>query len=390
MAKTVTKYSIFLASPSDLNEERSAVEEVIDELNITYGQKEGIIFELLKWETHSAPGISLDGPQGLVNADIGNDYDMLIGLLWKRFGTKTNNAESGTEEEFNIALERFRTTNHSPQILVYFKNSFFGSLSELDPIQLGKVKSFQERLKNEKVTFGEFDKIELLKTYLRLHIPRRIALLSTQTPEHPHDQTIQQSNVQIAELIQREELGLLDYNEIITDSSEAVTNSLNAIADATEWVGLEVTKKTEELGRISKAPNTNPTVIKELLKRTAKLFDNYSSRIEMEIPIFYSNFEESMNASTGLLTVLDDFATDDSPSEVPALRNVMIKLRQSLLNGLEGMQQFKDTLDKFPRIQSDLNKSKRNAANQIGIFIRQLENCIQLIDDFLDEVDLID
>ncbi len=36
MAKTVTKYSIFIASPSDLEEERIAIEEVTKELNLTF------------------------------------------------------------------------------------------------------------------------------------------------------------------------------------------------------------------------------------------------------------------------------------------------------------------------------------------------------------------
>jgi len=58
MAKTVTKYSVFIASPSDLQEERIAIEEVTKELNLTFGIKQNIVIELLKWETHSAPGIS--------------------------------------------------------------------------------------------------------------------------------------------------------------------------------------------------------------------------------------------------------------------------------------------------------------------------------------------
>ncbi|MGB5436888.1 MAG: DUF4062 domain-containing protein, partial [Maribacter sp.] len=96
MAKTVTKYSVFIASPSDLQEERIAIEEVTKELNLTFGIKQNIVIELLKWETHSAPGISEIHPQELINEDIGNEYDIFIGLLWKKFGTPTDKAGSGT------------------------------------------------------------------------------------------------------------------------------------------------------------------------------------------------------------------------------------------------------------------------------------------------------
>jgi hypothetical protein len=92
MAKTVTKYSIFVGSPSDLDEERIAIEEVIKELNLIFGAKQNLVLELLKWETHSAPGISNTHPQELINNDIGEEYDIFLGLLWKRFGTQTEKA----------------------------------------------------------------------------------------------------------------------------------------------------------------------------------------------------------------------------------------------------------------------------------------------------------
>ena len=65
MPTTVSKYRIFLASPSDLTEEREAIDAVISELNENYGNQNNIIIELLKWETNSAPAISNDTPNGL-------------------------------------------------------------------------------------------------------------------------------------------------------------------------------------------------------------------------------------------------------------------------------------------------------------------------------------
>ena len=107
MAKTITKYSIFMGSPSDLEEERVAIEEVIKELNLSYGAKHDLFIELLKWETHSAPGISTSHTQELINNDIGDEYDIFLGMLWKRFGTATEKAGSGTQEEFERALYKF-------------------------------------------------------------------------------------------------------------------------------------------------------------------------------------------------------------------------------------------------------------------------------------------
>lgn len=57
MPQVIQKFKIFLASPSDVNDERLAMSEVINELNLTYGTRAGVTMELVKWETHAAPGI---------------------------------------------------------------------------------------------------------------------------------------------------------------------------------------------------------------------------------------------------------------------------------------------------------------------------------------------
>lgn len=105
-----------------MNEEREAVSEVVSELNLTYGNPNNIVIELLKWETNSAPAISKTSVQDIVNKDI-PEYDLFVGLLWMKFGTPTKDFGSGTEEEFNIAHKRFISNDKSLQILFYFKNS---------------------------------------------------------------------------------------------------------------------------------------------------------------------------------------------------------------------------------------------------------------------------
>lgn len=145
MPETVTKYKIFLASPSDLNKDRTSIDEVIKELNLTYGQQNNIVLELKKWETHSAPGVSMAYTQDLINKDINDDYDLFIGLMWLKFGTPTNNAGSGTEEEFNRAFERFKNSSDILQILFYFKNSPPISLQDIIPSELEKVNDFKKK-----------------------------------------------------------------------------------------------------------------------------------------------------------------------------------------------------------------------------------------------------
>src|SRR5882757_6446254 len=90
--------SVFVASPSDVANERAKLESIISEINVTWSRQLGIRLDLIRWETHANPGIDVDA-QAVINKQIPDDYDIFIGILWCRYGTPTQRAESGTIEE---------------------------------------------------------------------------------------------------------------------------------------------------------------------------------------------------------------------------------------------------------------------------------------------------
>ncbi|ARV08587.1 hypothetical protein BTO05_02625 [Winogradskyella sp. PC-19] len=174
MPKSLPHYRIFLASPSDLKDDRDSIDDVINELNLTFGSQHNIHLDLIKWETHSAPGITNNHVQKIINKDVGNEYDLFVGLLWKRFGTPTDEADSGTEEEFLNAYKRYQDNSSSLQILFYFNNSPF-SLDDINLEELKKIKDFKSDIsKNKNVLYWEYNDSEQLSYFLRTHIPKRI------------------------------------------------------------------------------------------------------------------------------------------------------------------------------------------------------------------------
>ena len=80
MNKRVCK--IFLASPSDTDKERKIVMDVAEELSDTVCKALKVSLELLTWEFSTYPSIG-KYPQSVINEQIGNDYDIFIGLMWK-------------------------------------------------------------------------------------------------------------------------------------------------------------------------------------------------------------------------------------------------------------------------------------------------------------------
>jgi hypothetical protein len=144
MAKQVTLYQVFIASPGDVSEERAIAEEVIQELNITIAGSANTKLELIKWETHTYPSMGIDA-QDVINRQINDDYDIFIGIMWKRFGSKTGRAQSGTAEEFERAYAKYISDPGSLNIMFYFSSKQV-SIDEIDSEQIKLIKDFQQKL----------------------------------------------------------------------------------------------------------------------------------------------------------------------------------------------------------------------------------------------------
>ncbi len=87
-------------------------------------------------------------PQEVINDNI--DYDVYIGLMGGVFGSPTEKYGSGTEEEFNIALEKYRADSD-----IYISFLFMDVIKPINEMNKGdidqylKVKSFKESIGDE-------------------------------------------------------------------------------------------------------------------------------------------------------------------------------------------------------------------------------------------------
>lgn len=362
MPSIITKYKVFLASPSDVQDERDSIDEVINELNLTFGKQQDIHLELLKWETHSAPAIAINHPQEIINTDLGKDYDLFIGLIWKKFGTPTNEADSGTEEEFLNAYNRFAKNPNSLQILFYF-NSKPVSMNDMNPEQLLKIKNFRTDIgKNKKVLYWEYQDTQQLSKFLRIHIPQRI--LELRKNEQNKAPAIEVKEELEADIL-KEEYGLIDYQEMIEDNIRESTESLTRISDATEWIGEQLNKKTAEMNTMTANSNKpGRKTLKNYFIRTAKVMDNYANRIEPEIPIFQEYFEKGIDALSNLINIsINDFSVEQE--EIEETNDLLSSLINGITFSIESMDSFLQSVKDLPRMSKELNKAKSNVGMKL-------------------------
>ena len=173
-AATIQTIRLFLASPSDVGDERRVVRRIVVELNLPL-EAHGWRVDLLGWEDRGPAG-------GRAQADINVDVercDLFLGLLWRFWGTPTGDSSSGFAEEWGLALQRFERSGH-PSLWLYFKDPGDDAIEDA---QLTKVRAFRseveaaesafykpfadlaefERLVRQKVLDAVFERTELTR-----------------------------------------------------------------------------------------------------------------------------------------------------------------------------------------------------------------------------------
>jgi hypothetical protein len=174
MAKPLYRLRVMISAPSDMGAERVLCSSIVADVNAVVEDAYGVTLRLIDWRRDIVPGVGAD-PQQVVNLQT-SDYEIYLGLLGTRFGTPTPRAGSGTEDEFNLAYERFRADPTSVRILFYFRLGLSGTVHDIDPGQLRKVQDFRDRVGNEKgVLFADFVSAEDFMRLARNHLTQLVA-----------------------------------------------------------------------------------------------------------------------------------------------------------------------------------------------------------------------
>jgi Stage II sporulation protein E (SpoIIE)/NACHT domain len=169
MREQVRILRVVVASPGDVQAERDVVNRATDEINRGTAADRGLRLEVVRWETDAYPGFSREGPQGHIDPILRiEECNVLVGIFWKRLGTPTKDAKSGTEHEFRRAYESWKKSGH-PQIMVYFNQKPYTPQSEEEIDQWGQVLKFRKGFPEEGLWWpykgtAKFEK--LLRTHL--------------------------------------------------------------------------------------------------------------------------------------------------------------------------------------------------------------------------------
>ena len=159
MSKNICFIKLAFCAPGDVTEELKIAREIVDEWNVNHGESRQLFVKLLNWKTNARPGIGR--PQEVINRDIVDDSDIIVGIFWTRFGSPTGVAESGTEEEIRRAIKANR------KVLIYF--SVRPTTAAVLADQIARIEQFKREFESRGV-YWQYGSLETFRADLRRHL----------------------------------------------------------------------------------------------------------------------------------------------------------------------------------------------------------------------------
>ena len=152
----IRKVKIFISSPNDLKDEREICKRIINELNATLPKEHDVWLDPFFWEEETRV-IGMGTPQGLIDSPA--EYDLFIGMFWKRYGTPTGDIDpetgekymSGTEQEFKEAYQAWKKSNGKKPVIKFLRKLGGEEISE-DNEEYARYKRVEAFFSNFEVT----------------------------------------------------------------------------------------------------------------------------------------------------------------------------------------------------------------------------------------------
>ncbi|WP_434439692.1 hypothetical protein [Lentzea sp. E54] len=164
--------SVLIASPNDVAQDREALRQAMWDFNDEHASALQVVLLPVLWETHSRAELGT-APQDLLDKQIVDSADVVIGVFWTRIGSPLPDGVPATVHELERSVEAGKP------VMLYFSNLPASPLT-IDTGQVKAVQDFKQRA-NSWGIYRAYDSVnslveqvkrDLLRTVRdRLHLP---------------------------------------------------------------------------------------------------------------------------------------------------------------------------------------------------------------------------
>ncbi|GBG08100.1 hypothetical protein PAT3040_02667 [Paenibacillus agaridevorans] len=156
--------NVFIASPSDVAVERDEVEQAVYQWNRRYSENLNIILLPKRWEKDTFPAHHGEDPQQIINEQLINNCDILVGIFWTKMGTPTLKHKSGTLEEIQIFIDQ------NKDVMVYFVQKDVPRDNK-NYEDMARVDEFKEKYGNSGL-YSDYDKDKVINHLYQVVLKR--------------------------------------------------------------------------------------------------------------------------------------------------------------------------------------------------------------------------
>ena len=391
MAKTFTSLTIFVSGPSDAEAEKAALKVVVSDVSGMLEKTHGITLRLLGWPDSFRPGVGTD-PQSVINQQLKDQYDVYLGILGTRFGQPTPRAGSGTAEEFEGAIDRFRKDTTSVRVLFYFNRMPVDPL-DLDTDQLSKVQEFKGRLGAEGVLYRDFSDTGDFAKKIREHLYDLVheewsnnswTAISlgdkSKTFTAVTNALLESSNESVnAPLGSSGALGVIElhdeFERAVAAAGEILVRLGAAINEHTRRTG----ERTDEIKALSAISNPRKelmrTKLTDIAARTADDMDVLADVLASETQKFRKENRSMFDNWGRAIDLQQEFAK--SPERFAKDKAELEQLVKSIRTSRDSTVAFQSTVSRTPAMTGKLMEARKRLAGRMGELIAELQFAIQ-------------
>jgi len=423
VARDLKQLTVFISGTDDVDAEKAALRLVVGELNKQLEKRDALTLRAISWPDDVRPGVNTD-PQAEISRQLGEDFDIYVGLLGTRFGTPTRRAGSGTEEEFDRAMSKFRENSQSIRVLFYFKRAI-GDPFTLDIAQLQKVRHFRESLSSRGVLYRDFgdtaEFAELARDHIynlvieewqgtewsllagdrarsEVEVPRTDSVGEdggADTGLTPHDTEEHRAAELPAHRVpeDEEEQGFLDYMSGFHAAADAMREVMTRISTSIVSVNERIRSSTVDteallLQREKQAGKGQSQ--REFVLRARQIVDDVAADLDV--------FASAMAPSVGQYR----FHSRELFAQLRSARNASPELRAGggdedrhalaelieMLRGARGaISGFQATIGRVPPLTGKLKRARERTAEVLGEFVAEMSFTVVDATQLLDELD---
>lgn len=339
------EYNIFIGSPNDVQEEREIIEDIINEMNDLYEPLDIPKLKLINLKTDVRSKIGHLESQKVIDKQIEGKYNVFIGILWKKFGTKTENYDSGTEQEFYNAYSKYEENPKSMEIMFYFCERA-PNFSEIDGNQLALVQKFRKMLEDNKGLYKTYSSIEEFKETIK----NDLKLLVTE------------KNIDFEESLENEKFeekndGLIDLME------EYEENFSDAILEM-QYLTTDINKSEHELTTLNNQNKdiSNRDIMKKYFNNVSIPISELAENVNARGDIIVTHLNKGIDTLNSIITIHGDFILNNNEIEKTEKSmhhsyNAIEELNTSIIELLKILRPIQPITTKFSRSKNELDKS---------------------------------